>query len=66
LLRYNIDVKKQETKERSTKKWIFEMDEQLDEDFRNAIAKKKGLHRGVIKKSLQEAIEDWIKKPNRE
>ncbi|GEM_PF-2175134 len=46
-----------------SKKWIFEMDNNLDEEFRQAIAKKKGLHRGVIKTALEEAIKDWIKKP---
>lgn len=48
-----------------TKKWIFEMDKDLDERFRQAIAKKKGLHRGVIRKALAEAIEDWISKSSK-
>ena len=48
-----------------SKKWIFDMDKDLDERFRQAIAKKKGLHRGVIKKALSEAIEDWISKPSK-
>lgn len=47
----------------TSKKWIFEMDTDLDDRFRDAIAKKEGLHRGVIKKALAEAIEDWIQKP---
>lgn len=38
------------------------MNTELDIKFRKAIADKKGLHRGVIKKALEEAIEDWIKK----
>ena len=47
-------------KAKSTKKWIFEIDKTLDEDFRVAIAKNKGIRRGVIKESLEEAIKDWI------
>lgn len=47
-----------------TKKWIFEIDRTLDDDFRNAIAKNKGIRRGVIKESLEEAIRDWIKIQN--
>ena len=43
-----------------TKKWIFEIDKTLDNDFRIAIAKNKGIRRGVIKESLEEAIKDWI------
>jgi hypothetical protein len=54
-------VPKQEQEE--SKKWIFELDADLDRRFREAIAKKSGLHRGVIKKALEDAIEDWIKKP---
>jgi DNA-binding SARP family transcriptional activator len=54
---HTIFMPKEEPK---TKKWIFEMSEKLDEDFRKAIAKEKGLHRGVIKEALSEAIKEWI------
>lgn len=56
---------KQEVKEKDTKKWIFEIDTKLDEDFRVAIGKNKGTRRGVIKEALEEAIKDWIEKPNK-
>lgn len=51
---------KQEVKE--TKKWIFEIDKDLDEKFRTAIGKKLPMRRGVIKQALEEAIKDWIDK----
>lgn len=57
-----MSIKTGEEKEKTTKKWIFEIDKQLDDDFRRAIGRKKGTYRGVIKKALQEAIEDWIRK----
>lgn len=60
MVNHTMVVPKQE---QEPKKWIFTMDEELDKRFREAIAKKSGLHRGVIKKALEEAIEDWIKKP---
>ena len=40
---------------------IFTLDDDLDIKFRETIAKVKGLHKGVIQESLQEAIRDWIK-----
>jgi len=49
--------------DKSDIKWIWEMPKDLDRKFRIAIVKKKGLHRGVIKESLEEAVKDWIKKP---
>jgi len=44
------------------KKWIFEIDKKLDEEFRVAIGKKGAMRRGVIKQALEEAIRDWIDK----
>lgn len=44
---------------------IFDIDDKLEEDFRKAIAEKKGLHKGVIKESMEEAIEMWIKEQAR-
>jgi hypothetical protein len=32
----------------------------LEERFRKTVAGVKGLHKGVIKESLEEAIEAWI------
>ena len=45
-----------------TKKLIVDIDDKLDEDFRNIIVKKFGFHHGAIKKALVEAIQDWIKR----
>lgn len=42
------------------KKMIFEIDEKLDKKFRETVVKRKGLHKGVIKESLEEAIKQWI------
>lgn len=42
------------------KKMIFELDEKLDKRFRETVVKRKGLHKGVIKESLEEAIKQWI------
>ena len=42
-------------------KIIFKLDDDLDEQFRKTIADVKGLHRGVIQASLEEAVRDWIK-----
>ena len=56
---------KQNAKQKTTKKWIFEIDTQLDEEFRVAIGKNKGIRRGVIKEALEEAIKDWIHKPKK-
>lgn len=42
-------------------KMIFDIDNELEEEFRKAIAEKKGLHKGVIKESMEEAIKLWMK-----
>jgi regulator of replication initiation timing len=42
------------------KKMIFEIPEELEERFRQKIAERKGLHKGVIKQSLEEATRLWI------
>jgi hypothetical protein len=39
---------------------IFDLDDKLEEKFRKTIADVKGLHKGVIRESLEEAIEAWI------
>lgn len=45
-----------------TKKEIVELEDELDDRFRKAIVQAKGLRKGVIKESFEEAIEDWIAK----
>jgi len=46
-------------------KIIFKLEDDLDEQFRKTIADVKGLHRGVIQDSLEEAVRDWIKQNRR-
>jgi len=50
-----------DSKQKTTKKWIFEIDTRLDQEFREAIGQNKGARRGVIKETLEEAITEWIK-----
>jgi hypothetical protein len=38
------------------------IDDQLDDEFRNGVLKKYGMRRGNLKKALEEALVDWIKK----
>ncbi|MDQ6863642.1 MAG: hypothetical protein M3044_07435 [Thermoproteota archaeon] len=42
-------------------KFTFELDDSLDEKFRKTVALSKGLRRGVIQQSIEEAIKAWIK-----
>jgi hypothetical protein len=42
-------------------KMIFDLDSKVEEEFRKTVAEVKGLHKGVIKDSLQEAILAWIR-----
>lgn len=46
-------------------KMIFEIDEDLEIRFRKTVADVKGLHKGVIKESLEEAVETWIKEQSK-
>jgi len=41
-------------------KMIFEINDILEKDFRDAIFRIKGMHKGNIKDSLEEAIREWI------
>ncbi len=41
-------------------KITFELKKELDDEFRKKIAEKKGLHRGALQESLQEAIKIWL------
>jgi hypothetical protein len=43
-------------------KSTFELDEERDKKFRQAIANSKGLRKGALSEALQEAIDLWIKK----
>ena len=49
-----------EQEQRQTVKEVVELDKDLDQRFRKKIAESKGLHRGVLKESFEEAIELWI------
>lgn len=44
------------------KKEIVELDDELDEEFRQTIVSVKGLHKGVIKEAFEEAVKAWIEK----
>ena len=41
-------------------KVTFSINETLDKQFRDTVAKRKGLHKGVLGESLEEAMNDWI------
>ena len=41
-------------------KMIFELDDKKEQEFRETVIRVKGFHKGVIKKSLEEAIDVWI------
>lgn len=38
------------------------IDDKLDEEFRKKVVKRYGMKRGNIKKAVEEALQDWIKK----
>jgi hypothetical protein len=42
-------------------KMIFDLDDKREEEFRDMVINVKGFHKGVIKESLEEAIDAWIK-----
>ena len=42
-------------------KMIFELDDEKEKEFRDIVVKVKGFHKGVIKESLEEAIDAWIR-----
>lgn len=48
-----------------TVKEIVELDDELDAEFRKAIMESKGLKKGVIKESFEEAVKAWIKEQKR-
>jgi hypothetical protein len=38
------------------------IDDELDEQFRNEVAKRLGMRKGNIKIAIEEAIRDWVEK----
>ena len=48
------------------KKLTVLIEDDLDEKFREAVFKSKGMRRGNITEAIEEAIELWIRKQNRE
>ena len=41
-------------------KMIFDLDNKKEKEFRETVMKVKGLHKGVIKEALEEAVDAWI------
>ena len=48
------------------KKLTILIDDKLDERFRQAVFKKKGMHKGNITDSIEEAMECWMEKEEKE
>lgn len=48
------------------KKLTVMIDDKLDDKFREAIFKSKGMYRGNITEAIEEAIELWIDKQTKE
>lgn len=44
------------------KKLTVMIRDELDEKFRNAVFKSKGMHKGNITEAIEEALELWIEK----
>jgi hypothetical protein len=44
---------------------VVELDDDLDAEFRKTIMETKGLRKGVIKESFEEAVKGWIKEQKR-
>jgi hypothetical protein len=42
-------------------KLIIDLDKELEEEFRKTVYESKGLRKGVIKTSFEEALSMWIK-----
>lgn len=42
-------------------KMIIDLDKELEDEFRKTVYESKGLRKGVIKKSFEEALAMWIK-----
>jgi hypothetical protein len=52
--------------EKMPKKLTVLIDDKLDERFREAVFKKKGMHKGNITDAIEEAIECWMEKEETE
>lgn len=48
------------------KKLTVLIEDDLDERFREAVFKSKGMHRGNITEAIEEAIELWIREQTKE
>ena len=46
----------------SMARWTVTIDDELDKRFREIVAKVKGFKRGALKEALEEAIELWLQK----
>ena len=42
------------------------IDDELDEQFRNEVAKRLGMKKGNIKVAIEDAIRDWVKNEKQE
>jgi hypothetical protein len=47
------------------KKLTIMIRDDLDEEFRNAVFKKKGMHKGNLSEAIEEALEMWIAEQSR-
>jgi len=43
-------------------RWTVTIDDKLDKRFREVVVKVKGFKRGALKEALEEAIELWLQK----
>jgi hypothetical protein len=48
------------------KKLTVLIDDKLDEKFREAVFKTKGMHRGNITEAVEEALECWVRDQSKE
>jgi hypothetical protein len=48
------------------KKLTVLIQDELDEKFRNAVFKSKGMHKGNITAAVEEAIENWVRQQKTE
>jgi hypothetical protein len=48
------------------KKLTVLIEDDLDERFREAVFKKKGMHKGNITAAIEEALECWIRQSSKE
>ena len=48
------------------KKWTVQINEDLDNKFREAVFNDKGFHRGNLTQAVEEAMELWVKEKTKE